>query len=84
MQLRLITATGKRETLELAQEQLSAAALQAAVARRLALPQGGLRLVCGGQPLADDEAVSRLKDGGGCWDWSGVQDWAHHGSCLFV
>ena len=64
MQLTVITATGRREALELLDgEPLTGAALQAAVARRLGLPPW-LRLVHSGQPLADDEAVSRLKDGG--------------------
>ena len=67
--LTIITATGRREALDLAAADLTAAALQAAVARRLGLQPSaaaGLRLVRGGQPLADDEAVSRLKDGGEC------------------
>lgn len=67
MQLLVVTATGRREQLDLAQEQLTAAALHAAVAARLQLPPikaAYLRLVCGGQALTDDEAVSRLKDGG--------------------
>jgi len=67
MHLTLITATGRRERLELAQAQLSEAALRAAVVRQLSLAPPAaaqLRLVHAGQPLADDEAVSRLKDGG--------------------
>ncbi|KAI7845633.1 hypothetical protein COHA_000919 [Chlorella ohadii] len=66
MHLTLITATGRRERLELAQAQLSEAALRAAVVRQLSLAPPAaaqLRLVHAGQPLADDEAVSRLKDG---------------------
>lgn len=68
MQLTVLQpATGKRETLEVEAAQLTAAALPAAVARCLQLPliaQAHLRLLSGGQPLSDDAAVSRLKDGG--------------------
>ncbi|EFN59004.1 hypothetical protein CHLNCDRAFT_137656 [Chlorella variabilis] len=65
MQLTVVTAAGKRLSVQLPPEQqLTAAALQAAVARSLALPPGaGLRLVQGGQLLAGDEAVGRLQDG---------------------
>lgn len=73
MQLTLVTATGRREQLELAQDQLTATALHAAVACRLGLPplkQAYLRLVCAGQALSDDEAVSKLKDGG-AWGTAG-------------
>lgn len=67
MILTVVTATGRRERLELAQAQLTEAALRAAVVRQLGLAPPAaaqLRLVHGGQPLADDEAVSRLQDGG--------------------
>ena len=67
MQLTVVTATGRRERLELPQAQLTEAALRAAVVRQLSLAPTAaaqLRLVHGGQPLADDEAVSILKDGG--------------------
>ncbi|PRW58332.1 ubiquitin family [Chlorella sorokiniana] len=67
MELTVIAAAGRRkETLELAQTQLSEAALRAAVVRQLGLAPPAaaqLRLVHKGQPLADDEAVSRLQDG---------------------
>lgn len=68
MHLTLISATGRRkERLELEQAQLTEAALRAAVVRQLALAPPAaaqLRLVHKGQALADDESVSRLKDGG--------------------
>ncbi|KAI3433832.1 hypothetical protein D9Q98_003636 [Chlorella vulgaris] len=63
MQLTVVTPAGRRQALEIEQP-LTAAALLAAVIQCLALPRGaGLRLVHRGQPLADDEAVGRLKDG---------------------
>lgn len=65
MQLTVVTATGRREALDLPPDPpLTAAALQAAVARRLGVPAAGLRLVRGGQALSSDEAVGKLKDGG--------------------
>lgn len=65
MQLTVVTATGRRDAVDLPVDQLTAAGLQAAVARRLGLPSSaGLRLVHEGQTLSEDEAVSRLKDGG--------------------
>jgi hypothetical protein len=79
MQLTIVTATGKRQTLALPpDEPLTAARLQAAAARSLALPPGALlRLVQGGQPLASDEDVTRLKDGGeacstAMWLWPAI------------
>lgn len=65
MQLTVITATGQRHQLDVPQSQLNAADLQAAVARRLGVQAAGLRLVRAGQPLNQDEAISRLRDGGG-------------------
>lgn len=68
MHLTVISAMGRRkERLELEQAQLTEAALRAAVVRQLALAPPAaaqLRLVHKGQALADDESVSRLKDGG--------------------
>lgn len=65
MQLNIVTATGKRQRVDVEQEELTASSLQVAVLRCLGLPPYvNLRLVCGGRPLADDEAVSKLKDGG--------------------
>lgn len=70
MLLTVVTATGRRERLEVAQAQLTEATLRAAVVRQLSLAPTAaaqLRLVHGGQLLANDEAVSRLKDGGEAW-----------------
>lgn len=64
MQLTVITATGQRNQLEVPFGQLNAADLQAAVARCLGVQAAGLRLVRAGQPLNEDSAVSKLKDGG--------------------
>ncbi|KAL4437074.1 hypothetical protein ABPG75_004213 [Micractinium tetrahymenae] len=63
MQLTVITATGQRHQLDVPHDQLTAANLQAAVARRLGVQPAGLRLVRAGQPLNKDETVSKLKDG---------------------
>ncbi|KAL4424448.1 hypothetical protein ABPG77_006386 [Micractinium sp. CCAP 211/92] len=63
MQLTVITATGQRNQLEVPLGQLNAADLQAAVARCLGVHAAGLRLVRAGQPLNEDSAVSKLKDG---------------------
>lgn len=64
MQLTVITATGQRHQLDVPHGQLNAAGLQAAVARLLGVQAAGLRLVRAGQPLNEDEAVSKLRDGG--------------------
>ncbi len=65
MQLTVVTALGKKEKVGIQPEQLTPAALHEVVAGVLRLPpQAGLRLVRGGQPLSEQQAVEQLKDGG--------------------